>query len=63
MSDKEIAMQITLSAIEHSFFRETLSSNDSKERSSAYAQRVCEFYRTVFETVSHVEKENEQSQS
>ncbi len=64
MSDKEIVMQLTLSAIEQGYLKaDTSSDNVSKTRSQAFAQRVCEFYKTVFETVSHVDKENEQSQS
>ena len=53
MSDKEIAMQITLSALERGGIRYIKTSSDSVEDcNKKYAQQICEFYKAIFETVN-----------
>ncbi len=53
MNDKEIAMQITLKAMDQTAIRYAKSSSDSCEAcNEKYAQQVCAFYKTIFETVS-----------
>lgn len=53
MNDKEIAMQITLSVLDHGGIKFTKTSNDSVEDcNKKCAQEVCEFYKAIFETVN-----------
>ena len=60
MSDKEIAMQITLSALEHGGIKFTKTSNDSHEDcNKKCAQQICEFYKAIFETVNQQCKESD----
>ena len=55
MSDKEIAMQITLKAMDQMAIRFSKSSNDKTETcNQKYAEQICTFYKEIFDTVSSV---------
>lgn len=59
MSDKEIAMQITLGALENGGIGfNGISADTYEELNKKCTQLVCEFYKAIFETVTNC-KESE----
>lgn len=61
MNDKEIAMQLTLKAMESNLLRSFRPTSDDTAQSfnQSNAQLVCEFYSAIFEAVSHAGQEKE----
>lgn len=58
MSEQEIAMQITLKAMDQMSIKFTKSDNDSPEiYGQKYAQQICNFYKTIYATVSQKNKD------
>lgn len=64
MSDKEIAMQITICAMEHGGISCSSSDNDTHEAANKRrAKEICEFYKAIFEAVSHSSEATDKPQS
>lgn len=64
MSDKEIAMQITICAMEHGGISCSSSDNGTREDyNQKRAREICEFYKAIFETVSHSNEATDKPQS
>lgn len=54
MSDKEIAMQITMKALEtHAISLDSTARSELMEKVNEFNKKaICEFYKTIFETVT-----------